>query len=52
MKFKFQENLSLLLTQRSKCISKSMLLSDKKELKELEIDSKDVLKVKKFYYEG
>lgn len=45
MKFKFQEKLSMSLTKHSKCIFKSMLLSENKKLKEIEIESKDVVKV-------
>ena len=47
MKFKFQEKLATSLTKHSKCICKSMLLSENKKLKEIEIDSKDVIKVLK-----
>ena len=46
MRFKFHEKLSQKLAQYSICISKSMVLSDKKKLKDLEIEPKDVVKVK------
>lgn len=45
MKFKFQEKLSSKLAQHSKCICKSRLLSDKKKLKELDLDPKYFVKV-------
>ena len=46
MRFKFQEKLSQKLAQYSTCISKSMVLADKKKLKDLEIDSNDFVKVR------